>query len=110
VISVSRRPVREPVQPPDEKQDASPVAARISRTVDTASATVARTHGPIAPLRGLAGAPGRLILGLPRSRGIPSIDVIEFTAPCPGCGRDVMWIEEREETRLHITVECRCAR
>ena len=109
---MSRRPVSEPVQSPDEEQDASPRAARTSRAVDSASSMVVRTHGPIAPLLGLGGlggAPGRLILGLPRSRGIPSIDVIEFTAPCPGCGREVMWIEEREETRLHIAIECRCA-
>jgi hypothetical protein len=78
--------------------------------VHSATSTVMGTHGPIGPLRGLVGTSGRLILGLPRSRGIPSIDVIEFTAPCPGCGRDVMWIEEREETRLHITIECPCAR
>jgi hypothetical protein len=111
VISVSRRPVRDPVKSPDDTaRETAPAAARTSHAVDTAPSTVVGTRGPVRPPRGLAGAPGRLILGPPRTRGIPSIDVIEFRAACPGCGRDVMWIEEREETRLQITVECRCAR
>jgi hypothetical protein len=52
----------------------------------------------------------RLVLGPPRIRGSASIDVVAFTAACPACGQDVEWIEEREETRLRVTVECSCSR
>lgn len=72
--------------------------------------TVIGTAGPIGPLRGMVNVSGRLVLGAPRMRGIPSIDVVEFVAACPACGRDVTWIEEREETRLRIIIECPCTR
>jgi hypothetical protein len=72
--------------------------------------TVIGTNGPIGPLLEMANVSGRLPWGSPRARGIPSIDVIEFVAACPTCGRDVTWIEEREETRLRIIIECTCAR
>jgi hypothetical protein len=67
-------------------------------------------NGPVGPLRGLITVSGRLVVGAPRVRGISSIDVVEFTATCPACGKDVSWIEEREETRLRIIIECRCDR
>jgi hypothetical protein len=72
--------------------------------------TVIGTTGPIGPLRGMVNVSGRLVLGAPRVRGLPSIDVVEFVAACPACGRDVTWIEEREETRLRIIIECPCSR
>lgn len=72
--------------------------------------TVIGTTGPIGPLRGMVNVSGRLVLGTPRARGLPSIDVVEFVAACPACGKDVTWIEEREETRLRITIECPCSR
>jgi hypothetical protein len=53
---------------------------------------------------------GRLVRGIPRGHGLPAIDAIEFTATCPACGQDVPWIEEREETRLRIIIECPCTR
>ncbi len=65
---------------------------------------------PVTPARGLVHVSGRLVLGTPRGRGLPSIDVVGFTAACPACGRDVEWIEEREETRLRIIIECPCTR
>jgi hypothetical protein len=79
-----------------------------------AAALVAASSGagpgnPLGSLIGLVQVPGRL-LGAPRVRGIAAIDVIAFTAACPNCGRDVTWIEEREETRLRISVECPCRR
>jgi hypothetical protein len=50
------------------------------------------------------------MLGLPRLRGVAPVDVVEFTAACPACGEDIGWIEEREETRLRIIIECPCTR
>lgn len=44
-----------------------------------------------------------------RVRGVPAPDVVLFTATCPGCGRDAEWLEEREDTRLRLTVSCDCA-
>jgi hypothetical protein len=60
-------------------------------------------------LRALKRVGGRLILGAPLLRGISSIDVTKFVAPCPACGRDTTWIEEREETQLRrIIIGCDC--
>jgi hypothetical protein len=61
-------------------------------------------------LRGLVNTSGRLMLGLPRLRGVAPVDVVEFTAACPACSEDIGWIEEREETRLRIIIECPCTR
>lgn len=35
-------------------------------------------------------------------------DAIVFTAPCPACGADCDWTEQREDTRLRATVNCAC--
>ncbi len=43
-----------------------------------------------------------------RLRGVPAMDIVEFVARCPGCGRDARWQEEREDTRLRATVSCSC--
>jgi len=35
-------------------------------------------------------------------------DAVVFTAPCPACGADCDWTEQREDTRLHAVVTCPC--
>ena len=35
-------------------------------------------------------------------------DAVVFTAPCPACGADCDWTEQREDTRLRTTVACSC--
>lgn len=75
-----------------------------------AAASGAGPGSPLGSLRGLVQVSGRLVVGGPRTRGIAAIDVVEFTAACPRCGADTLWIEEREETRLRISVECPCGR
>lgn len=72
--------------------------------------TTIPANGPTGPIRGLIAVSGRLIVNGPRIRGVSSIDVVEFTAACPACGKEVSWIEEREETRLRIIIECPCGR
>jgi hypothetical protein len=54
---------------------------------------------PIAPTR--AGIP------LARAR-VSQPDAIVFTAPCPACGADCDWTEQREDTRLRAVVSCPC--
>jgi hypothetical protein len=39
---------------------------------------------------------------------IPLVDVVTFTAPCPGCGKDRLWIEERQDTRVSTQIICDC--
>lgn len=56
------------------------------------------------------GMAARMVLaGGPRVRPLPALDVVRFRAPCPACGHDCDWIEEREDTRLRITLNCQCA-
>src|SRR5690242_12408447 len=46
---------------------------------------------------------------LPRARQRPTLpDTVVFTAPCPACGADARWSEEREDTRLRAAVDCPC--
>ena len=46
---------------------------------------------------------------LPRARQRPAVpDAVVFTAPCPACGADAWWSEEREDTRLRAAVDCPC--
>jgi hypothetical protein len=48
--------------------------------------------------------------GLPGARTrVAQPDAIVFTAPCPACGADCDWTEQREDTRLRATVTCSCA-
>jgi transposase len=39
---------------------------------------------------------------------LPLSDVVSFTARCPGCGRDRLWVEEREDTRVRARIICDC--
>jgi hypothetical protein len=94
VIAVSHRPARDTALPGTSA--GNPIRGRLP---DSAR-----------QLRGLVNPSGRLLLGLPRLRGVAPVDVVEFTAACPACGEDISWIEEREETRLRIIIECPCAR
>lgn len=60
--------------------------------------------------RGLPGrisVPGRLALPRDRQRH-QQVDEVTFAAPCPACGRDCDWTEERVDTRLRVTVHCPC--
>lgn len=43
-----------------------------------------------------------------RARTVPGPDVVDFVARCPGCGRDALWHEQREDTRLRATIDCAC--
>lgn len=36
----------------------------------------------------------------------PDADIVIFLAACPSCGHDAEWLEEREDTRLRVTVLC----
>ena len=94
MIAVSHRPARDTALPGACAAD--PARGRLPE--------------PARPLRGLVNTSGRLMLGLPRLRAVAPVDVVEFTAACPACGEDIGWIEEREETRLRIIVECPCPR
>jgi len=64
-------------------------------------------------------APGRPSLPAPRPEarpyGLPGArarvaqpDAVVFTAPCPACGADCDWTEQREDTRLRTSVGCSC--
>jgi hypothetical protein len=44
----------------------------------------------------------------PRTRAAGNPDAVAFTAACPACGRDCVWSEEREDTRVHVAVTCPC--
>jgi hypothetical protein len=47
--------------------------------------------------------------GLPGVRTrIAQPDAVVFTAPCPACGADCDWTEQREDTRLRAVVGCPC--
>jgi hypothetical protein len=94
VIAVSHRPARETALP----------------GASTGNPARGGPPEPARPLRGLVNTSGRLMLGLPRLRAVAPVDVVEFTAACPACDEDIDWIEEREETRLRIIIECPCAR
>ena len=50
----------------------------------------------------------RVALARARLRGVPAPDVVVFVATCPGCGKDAQWHEEREDTRLRVTITCDC--
>ena len=43
-----------------------------------------------------------------RARTPVALDAVVFTAPCPGCGNDCEWLEQREDTRLRAQVHCSC--
>jgi hypothetical protein len=63
---------------------------------------------PLLPLPAGRTESARVALARARLRGVPAPDVVVFVAACPGCGRDVEWHEEREDTRLRVTVACDC--
>ena len=71
------------------------------------------TAAAYAPLTGLSAASGRtesarVALARARLRGVPVPDAVIFVAACPGCGQDAQWHEEREDTRLRVTINCDC--
>jgi hypothetical protein len=48
-------------------------------------------------------------VGLPGARTrVAQPDAVVFTAPCPACGADCDWTEQREDTRLRTAVSCAC--
>jgi hypothetical protein len=48
--------------------------------------------------------------GLPGARTrVAQADAVVFTAPCPACGYDCDWTEQREDTRLRASVSCSCS-
>ena len=53
------------------------------------------------------GAVGRPGVPLLRARAAQP-DAVVFTAPCPACGADCDWTEQREDTRLRAVVSCPC--
>ena len=44
-----------------------------------------------------------------RVRTMTQVDVLSFVAACPSCGADCSWTEQREDTRMLVTVSCPCA-
>lgn len=36
------------------------------------------------------------------------VDQVIFLARCPRCGRDCLWIQRREDTRVRSTMDCDC--
>ena len=47
--------------------------------------------------------------GLPGARTrVAQPDAVVFTAPCPACGADCDWTEQREDTRVRTAVSCSC--
>ncbi len=53
--------------------------------------------------------PDYLALALSRLRATQPVEAVSFTAPCPACGDNCEWAEEREDTRLLISLTCGCA-
>lgn len=69
-----------------------------------------RTAQPIVdePSQTLARRP-TTVRDLPVGSGvIPLVDTVSFTARCPGCGKDRLWVEEREDTRVRTRIICDC--
>lgn len=60
------------------------------------------------PVRSHDSDSARVALARARLRGAPRPDVVVFEGPCPGCQRQAEWHEEREDTRLRITIACTC--
>jgi len=57
----------------------------------------------------MIGSPlARLVPGRARMRGPVPVDVITFRAPCPVCGQDCSWTQERDDTRVRSTQACSC--
>ncbi|HVN12306.1 MAG TPA: hypothetical protein VMT69_09440 [Kineosporiaceae bacterium] len=79
--------------------DADEHGAEVIRPADRPALPNPRPEPALSALPGLP--PVR-----PRS-GQP--DAVVFTAPCPACGVDCEWIEQREDTRLHAVVRCSCS-
>ncbi len=46
-----------------------------------------------------------LISRFRRTRG-PMPDIVAFTASCPGCHLDAVWVNSREDTRVRIEIRC----
>ncbi len=67
---------------------------------------VPAARGDLLPVQRTESA--RVALARARLRGVPAPDVVVFTSACPGCGRDAEWHEEREDTRLRVSIACDC--
>ncbi len=61
------------------------------------------------PLEGPWSPPDHLQLAMDRLRNAAPVDTVDFVSACPACGQDTTWREEREDTRLRITLSCPCA-
>jgi hypothetical protein len=58
----------------------------------------------------LLGTPlARMVLARARARTPIALDVVTFTAACPGCGQDCEWVQERQDTKIRSTMNCPCA-
>ena len=106
-------PLSEPLPPPrrplDDVRALTPPAPMLPLTAGPEPLTPAA----YAPLTGLSAAAGRtesarVALARARLRGVPVPDAVIFVAACPGCGQDAQWHEEREDTRLRVTINCDC--
>ena len=54
--------------------------------------------------------PDYLALALSRLRAAQPVEAVTFTAACPSCGEECEWTNEREDTRLLVSVTCGCTR
>ncbi|MBL8928695.1 MAG: hypothetical protein JNL54_01100 [Kineosporiaceae bacterium] len=41
-----------------------------------------------------------------RIRAGLAFDIVLFGAPCPACGGEAEWLQQREDTRLRTTITC----
>ncbi len=95
-------PTERPVTvPPPSILPPTPAGPVIPRQVGPRSLTDAEVRSNVSPF-----PPRRP--GLGRVRGMVIPDVVSFTAHCPACGADCTWIEERDDTRLRVTIDCDC--
>lgn len=91
---------------------AEPVAAVVEAA--TAPPPAPTTLPALPSARARAGNPwpvthltGGMLLAAPRGR-LPEPDRVDFLAACPACGSDCRWSEERDDTKVKISVDCSC--
>jgi hypothetical protein len=93
---------------PVENLDGSP-GTDLDRYADGYLVPGPRRPAAAETLPGLGDSPlARMVLARASGRPEPVLDSVTFTAPCPGCGRDCTWKQQRQDTRVRSTVDCSC--
>lgn len=106
-------PLGEPLPPPRRPLDDARALTAPAPMLPLTAGPQPLPAGADVPLTGSSAASGRtesarVALARARLRGVPVPDVVTFVAGCPGCGRDAQWQEEREDTRLRVSITCDC--